>query len=377
LISAGSDTIEVYVDCTDTFCLIPTDDIANAVAGSFVSTFQTTMQTAINTAASTYINTIPTTIPMPGYHLDIELQGGVDLFGAPNVVTYANGVFSPDGSKQPPFSPTYAPPDAVFSSPANQLDFIFTDFMIQTAVWAMNENGDFNMTITNADLPNNSPFHLKTSDPFFLAAVPELKHYPNMDINVVTSLYNLSNVDISTSGITLGNSIVCQFDLVNSSSDIYGWTLLLDLSVLATASVAMDGPNISVTTSLSNWKSNVVVLKSNMGDISTADFEDLVTLALSQLPPPPAFAIPTPASYVVISSPSITFNDGYGDIGADAQYAIQPPATQCPGSSQYCPEENTCCQWAEGWGCCTLPNAVCCQVGCCFQGSQCVNGGCE
>jgi len=377
LLSPADDTIDVYVDCTDSFCLIPTDDIGNAVAGAFVSTFQTTMQSAINTAASTYINTIPTTIPMPGYNIDIELQGGIDLVGPPNVVAYAEGVFTPDTSKQPPFSPSFVPPSTVFTSPANQLDFIFTDFMVRTAVWAMDENGDFNMTITNADLPSNSPFHLKTSDPFFQAAVPALKHYPNMMINVVTSLYNVSNIDITTAGITGDNSFLCEFDLVNSTNDIYGWTLLVDISVLITATVGMNGPNISVTSTLSNWKSGVTVLKSNMGDISVTDFDDLVELAISQFPPPPAFDIPTPSSYVIISSPSITFNNGYGDIGADAQYAITPPTNQCGGTAQYCPEANTCCQWTNGWGCCTLPNAVCCDVGCCFQGSQCVNGGCE
>lgn len=53
------------------------------------------------------------------------------------------------------------------------------------------------MTVTDASLPSDSPFHLTTSDPFFKQAVPGLKNYPNMDLEITTSLYNLSNVQLT------------------------------------------------------------------------------------------------------------------------------------------------------------------------------------
>ena len=43
-------------------------------------------------------------------------------------------------------------------------------------------------------------------------------------------------------------------------------------------------------------------------------------------------------------------------------------------TSHYCPNGNTCCRLASGqWGCCPVPNAVCCSDGahCCPQGYTC------
>ena len=42
----------------------------------------------------------------------------------------------------------------------------------------------------------------------------------------------------------------------------------------------------------------------------------------------------------------------------------------CPGGQVQCPDGSTCCKLSSGqWGCCPLPNAVCCSDGehCCPQ----------
>ena len=66
-VSAGSvemgfqpEDIEIVVECTDTWCIIPTDDIANAIAGEFVTIFNSSLVTAINNATNTYLNGIST-----------------------------------------------------------------------------------------------------------------------------------------------------------------------------------------------------------------------------------------------------------------------------------------------------------------------------
>jgi hypothetical protein len=49
------------------------------------------------------------------------------------------------------------------------------------------------------------------------------------------------------------------------------------------------------------------------------------------------------------------------------------PQIMCADGSQ-CPDGNTCCKLSSGeWGCCPLPNAVCCSDGehCCPQGYTC------
>ena len=42
--------------------------------------------------------------------------------------------------------------------------------------------------------------------------------------------------------------------------------------------------------------------------------------------------------------------------------------------SSFCPKDTTCCKMFDGsYGCCPLPNAVCCedQIHCCPEGSKC------
>jgi hypothetical protein len=46
----------------------------------------------------------------------------------------------------------------------------------------------------------------------------------------------------------------------------------------------------------------------------------------------------------------------------------------CPGGKSQCPEDNTCCKLVSGdYGCCPLPNAVCCSdlEHCCPEGYRC------
>jgi hypothetical protein len=46
----------------------------------------------------------------------------------------------------------------------------------------------------------------------------------------------------------------------------------------------------------------------------------------------------------------------------------------CPGGKSQCPEDNTCCKLVSGdYGCCPLPNAVCCsdRLHCCPEGYTC------
>ncbi|XP_072028842.1 uncharacterized protein [Amphiura filiformis] len=54
------------------------------------------------------------------------------------------------------------------------------------------------------------------------------------------------------------------------------------------------------------------------------------------------------------------------------------PNVICPGGGSECPDGNTCCELTSGqWGCCPLPNAVCCddKTHCCPQGTTCGTGG--
>ncbi|XP_040046250.2 granulin a [Gasterosteus aculeatus] len=63
----------------------------------------------------------------------------------------------------------------------------------------------------------------------------------------------------------------------------------------------------------------------------------------------------------------------YTKLPASASVEDDPASVQCDGQEQ-CPDDNTCCQLQSGeWGCCPMPDAVCCpdKVHCCPQGYTC------
>uniref|UniRef100_A0A4Q8K3E5 U94-Liphistoxin-Lth1a_1 n=1 Tax=Liphistius thaleban TaxID=1905330 RepID=A0A4Q8K3E5_9ARAC len=54
--------------------------------------------------------------------------------------------------------------------------------------------------------------------------------------------------------------------------------------------------------------------------------------------------------------------------------ALAVNSVVCPGGQSQCPDGSTCCELQSGaWGCCPLPNAVCCKdhLHCCPQGTEC------
>ncbi|XP_054463078.1 granulin a [Anoplopoma fimbria] len=63
----------------------------------------------------------------------------------------------------------------------------------------------------------------------------------------------------------------------------------------------------------------------------------------------------------------------YTKLPASISVEADPSSVQCDSQSQ-CPEDTTCCRLSTGeWGCCPIPNAVCCQdkEHCCPQGYTC------
>ena len=54
------------------------------------------------------------------------------------------------------------------------------------------------------------------------------------------------------------------------------------------------------------------------------------------------------------------------------------PNTVCPDGSSQCPDKDTCCKTPNGWGCCPIQNAVCCDdlKHCCPEDYTCGAGKC-
>ena len=58
--------------------------------------------------------------------------------------------------------------------------------------------------------------------------------------------------------------------------------------------------------------------------------------------------------------------------------ALKAPSVKCPDGQSECPSGNTCCKLSSGgYGCCPLPQAVCCSDGvhCCPNGYSCAESG--
>jgi len=293
-------------------------------------------------------------------------------------VDYCLGAFSPgdDTNVAPPFQPDFIPPDSAFNSPTGQFDMLVTSYPIRTAVWAMDKDGEFDRTITPADVPPKSPIKLSTNDAFFISSVPGVKKFPNMGIYIQTSLYNISYVNIDTNGPYIVSTFELVFTLQNQTTQP-GWTLLVDIGMLASLSVNMSSGVPTLYTTLGKWKSSVALVSSSLGDVYVSNFEYAVQLILALgVPQPSPVAINLPPA-LAVSNPFVNSYAGYLDVGfGTVTYTGPIPSITCPGNSQLCPEETTCCQWGGVWQCCTLPNANCCNDGCCPQSEQCCDGGC-
>jgi len=194
-----------------------------------------------------------------------------------------------------------------------------------------------------------------------------------MDIVVTTSMANVTGFTLSqANGMTADSSIIAAFTLTNASLTMPGWSILVDISANVGVNASLVDGNLTLSMTPAGFQVEVTELSSNVGTLTTEGFKLLTELAIAgTVHPPYLFSFPTP-SYFTLSSPFVSINNGYGDLGANIEYSSSPNVISC-GGGQVCPEQNTCCQWGSSgdWGCCILPNAVCCPTGCCVQDSSC------
>eukprot|EP01102_Stenamoeba_stenopodia_P011904 TRINITY_DN3694_c0_g1_i1.p1 TRINITY_DN3694_c0_g1~~TRINITY_DN3694_c0_g1_i1.p1 ORF type:complete len:203 (-),score=32.25 TRINITY_DN3694_c0_g1_i1:129-737(-) len=198
-----------------------------------------------------------------------------------------------------------------------------------------------------------------------------------MNISVGISLYNVSDVNILPGASAVKNTFLASFNLFNASYQHSGWDFLVDLDFNVQFTVDLVSSNlVQVSTNVTDWVSSVALLSSQVGTVNTFIFADAIKYFLtSNAPKVPSFSIPAPST-VVVQDPFLFSYNQFFEVSSTINYAGSVPSQQCGQSSQVCPEQNTCCQWAEGWGCCTLPGASCCKRGCCPNGYSCDGGEC-
>jgi hypothetical protein len=371
--------IDIYVQCTSTLCLLPVGDIADAVAQQFVPTFQSGIVTIANTALNNKVNTYPTTIPLPEYGLSLNLLGGFEFLpnqDNSNLVLYGEGVFQ-NGVKPPPLNPQIAPPDSVFSTNPSPMQIIITQDLVDDLLYSIATDPQYVYSITNQNLPADSPVALNTNSFFWQSVAPGLAQYPNTNMSVALKLASKSAVLLEGGGPVFGQiSIYATFNLISGSTLKPAFTLEIDVYPTAMLYVKMIGTNtLFVNSTITSWGSpNVTVLSSSVGSVSTFAFSFAMSGILA-LVPSPTFNLPIPPEFSM-SDPTLTYGVGYLLLGANVQYLTPINSITCPDGIKKCPLQNTCCKWGSSYGCCTLPNANCCDSGCCGQFYQCANGGC-
>eukprot|EP01116_Phalansterium_solitarium_P010274 TRINITY_DN2488_c0_g1_i1.p1 TRINITY_DN2488_c0_g1~~TRINITY_DN2488_c0_g1_i1.p1 ORF type:complete len:526 (-),score=216.31 TRINITY_DN2488_c0_g1_i1:301-1878(-) len=356
--------------------------VVNGIAQNFVPMFEAGLLKAINTVAAKYVNTIPTSRPFPNLGMSLVWTGGFDFYPAtaPNMILYASGTFEGNNKAGPPFSPSVVPPASVFTNPSSQLDLVVTEYMVRSAVWALANNGKFNLVITSADVPANSPVKLNTNSVAFLAAAPGLIAYPNMNITVTISLplANVSDVSISADGVFVDTTVSAVFSLVNATTHLPGWSTLAEASFTADVTAAMSGNSLVLTPKVGGWGDSVVVTSSSVGNVSGADLTNILKLVLLFAPQPKPESFAGPADFTLTNA-AYTPGAGYFDIGLDIAYAKNVPATPCGPSGLMCPQLTTCCQINSVWDCyvSVAPCSQCCAGGyCCNSGYSCCSTGC-
>jgi len=262
----------------------------------------------------------------------------------------------------------------VFQSPPAPMTLFYTDYSIRSAIFALNSSGFFSRTITNNDLPPNSPYKLSTNDFYFRLFVPGLAGYPNMNITVGTLLKQYS-ITITPKGIKVEPEVFLNFNLINTTKQHPGWVLLFDIAGNLNLSTTINKNTIQVSSAFSDWNSNTTLISTSVGNLSASAIGNLLQTLIQILLKLPTENV-TVISGFTVSQTAPLFYTEFGGISTQISYATAP-ALQCGDGITKCALRNTCCKWNKGWGCCTLPSASCCSdTGCCPQGSVCDGGEC-
>eukprot|EP01113_Clastostelium_recurvatum_P041975 TRINITY_DN6757_c0_g1_i2.p1 TRINITY_DN6757_c0_g1~~TRINITY_DN6757_c0_g1_i2.p1 ORF type:complete len:508 (+),score=113.78 TRINITY_DN6757_c0_g1_i2:129-1526(+) len=325
--------IEVYIHCSNTICVIPPSDIADAVAQGFLPALTTTLAKSIRTEAlnaSSHIDLLRT-IPVGKGSIISDFEGGWWTL-PPSSGTYIPGmVLAPRGmtyadvsgkAVPPPYNPTFVPPAAILESPAHDMEIFFTEYFFESLLWAMAEENLFDRVEVDSDLPPASPIHLTTDDSFFSQAVPGLAKFPHMKLEVTTSMgpSDVSRSSIDASGLHfLSSNLTMSFSIDTGSALVPGWTVKADVSFDFALVPTVHGNEIMVNGTLKNINSVVSTVSSSVGSVDDSAFEQLIQFLGGALVVP-GFRVPLPAG-LTATNPAIQYQQGYLVLQTDFVYA--------------------------------------------------------
>ncbi len=373
----GDVIVNVY--CTSDICLIPTSDIANAIAQEFVPTLTSTIQKAVTAAIAKFGPLIKTTVPLVQGRLDLSIAGDLQQLGG-DLLAVMKGEMTLDGGKvTPPFAPTL--PSVVFPA-GGDVGVFMGDYLFQSSMWAEATAGLLAVTVTNAMIPPSSPVHLTPTDPVLLAIAPGLASYASCSMKMIITLTQApQTLHFSNSAplgplLTFDNATMSiNFMLLNATVSRSAFAVNVDVSgrwhgltIVPDAKTKGYALNMSLGT---HFYAGAALAGSSVGpvDVDTLlQFVDLALVTLSAGVSLPLPALPKGIAGATLEGQGVS-NGGIVAVFSGVPVPFPMPAGN-PCGAWPCPVEATCCNG----GCCPLPQAVCCGGGCCPNGSQCVNG---
>ncbi|EGG17296.1 hypothetical protein DFA_08289 [Cavenderia fasciculata] len=288
-------TISIFVQCTNSICVIPVDDIASMVANEFIPTVTEGVTNELNS----YASKIEAMWVDPQYKLDFSVNGNdfyLDLTGS--IIESSNrSVMTPTmtiqfaGTSQVstssgtvntyPVQPTDVPDRSLLENFDTDMAFTLTPYIFESLAYLPFES-IFPITLSPSEVPSSSPVQLNTSDSFFSQVAPGLSAYPNLGLQVtLTAGSSLPSASINSSGVTLSNiQFIGQFDILASSGPIDAFTVefIVAIDLKSNATVG-DIPNqILLATTLVGLSPAALVTNTNIGTVDETGFVQLLQM---------------------------------------------------------------------------------------------------
>jgi len=218
--------------------------------------------------------------------LDYNLVNAASLNN--NFITFpTTGMFFPvnEPNKNAPF-----PPDSIPISIASNTDaqIIFGNYFFNTAGWALQTSGILDATITNNEVPANSPVQLNTS--YFEDIVPPLyQKYPNLLMTLQLSSSSWPQTVIDNSGLNLIYLSQMAVNVITKNNTVLN-AFVLGLSSSANIDLLISGNIVQGT--ISGFNVTINLQSSNVGRFDISYLQEIFTIVGS------SYIVPAIASYL-------------------------------------------------------------------------------
>ncbi|KAM9476350.1 bactericidal permeability-increasing protein isoform 2-T2 [Clarias gariepinus] len=212
----------------------------------------------------------------PYVYLNVSLTDSPVVFDNGFELNVKGEFYSVSSPSEPPFFPNQ------FELPW-QADYMLSvgvsEFCVNSAAFAYQKSGLFQITITNDMIPKASPIHLNTSQ--FGILIPQLpKMYPNMEMEILLYASDTPLVSFNQTLINFNLPTAAKFSALKTRDDL---TPLFSLDMLFSfnAKVNIDQQLLKGVLEMKNL--TIKLGSTEIGPFDTAPIERMVKLAMSTI----------------------------------------------------------------------------------------------